>query len=130
MIHTIRQVINNDQRFRNILRGLNEIFYHQTVTSRQIENFISQRSGINLSKVFDQYLRTIKIPVLEYKIKRKVLSYRWVNCVQGFNMPVKILNEKGNFIFIHPREKMQQLKTGLTKLKVDENFYINTNQIN
>ena len=130
MIHTIRQVINNDEKFRNILRGLNKTFYHQTVTTKQIEDFISKQSGINFSKVFDQYLRTIKIPVLEYKINKGILSYRWTNCVPGFNMPVKILNEKGNLIFIHPNEKMQQLKTRLTELKVDENFYINTNQIN
>ena len=130
MIHTIRQVINNDEKFRNILRGLNKTFYHQTVTTKQIEDYISKQSGINFSKVFDQYLRTIKIPVLEYKIKNGILSYRWANVVPGFNMPVKIKNEKGNFIFIYPKEKMQQLKTGIKELKVDENFYVNTNQIN
>lgn len=130
MIHTIRQVINDDEKFRNILRGLNKTFYHQTVTTKQIEDFISKRSGINFSKVFDQYLRTIKIPTLEYKIDKGMLSYRWTNCVPGFNMPVKILNEKSSLIFIHPNEKIQQLKTTLTRLKVDENFYINTNQIN
>jgi aminopeptidase N len=130
MIHTIRQVINDDEKFRNILRGLNKTFYHQTVTTKQIEDFISKRSGINFSKVFDQYLRTIQIPTLEYKIDKGMLSYRWTNCVPGFNMPVKILNEKSSLVFIHPNEKIQQLKTRLTRLKVDENFYINTNQIN
>jgi aminopeptidase N len=130
MIHAIRQVINNDEKFRNILRGLNKTFYHQAVSSKQIEDFISKQSGIDFSKVFDQYLRTIKIPVLEYKINKGMLSYRWTNCVTGFNMPVKILNEKGTLVFIHPCEKMQQLKMKLAKLKVDENFYINTNQIN
>ncbi|MEP6927515.1 MAG: M1 family aminopeptidase, partial [Ginsengibacter sp.] len=130
MIHAIRQVINNDEKFRSILRGLNKTFYHQTVTTKQIEDFISKRSGIDFSKVFDQYLRTIKIPTLEYKINRGMLSYRWTNCVKGFNMPVKIENEKGKLMFINPKEKMQQLKISLTKLKVDENFYINTNQIN
>ena len=68
MMHTIRQVINDDEKFRNILRGLNKTFYHQTVTTKQIEDYISKQSGIDFSKVFDQYLRTIKIPVLEYKI--------------------------------------------------------------
>jgi aminopeptidase N len=129
MIHTIRQVINNDEKFRNILRGLNKTFYHQTVTTKQIEDFISKQSGINFSKVFDQYLRTTQIPVLEYKIEKGALSYRWTNCVPGFNMPVKILNEKGKLMFIYPNEKIQLLKTSIAELKVDENFYINTNQI-
>ena len=130
MIHTIRQVINNDTLFRNVLRGLNKNFYHQTVTSKQIEDYISKKSGINFSKVFDQYLRTIKIPTLEYKINKGILSYRWINVVPGFNMPVKIYNADGKLQFIYPTEKMKQLKSGMKELKVDENFYIYTNQIN
>ena len=130
MLHTIRQVINNDIIFRNILRGLNKTFYHQTVTSKQIENYISATSHIDFSKVFDQYLRTIKIPTLEYKIKNGVLTYNWGNVVSGFNMPLKIYNEKGNLQIIYPKEKPQQIRTGMKELKVDENFYILTNQIN
>jgi aminopeptidase N len=130
MLHTIRQVINNDTTFRSILRGLNKTFYHQTVTSKQIEEYISKKSKINFSKIFDQYLRTIKIPTLEYSIKNGTLSYRWTNVVPGFNMPLKIYSEKGNLQFIYPVEKIKQLKTGMKELKVDENFYIYTNQIN
>ena len=130
MLHTIRQVINNDTIFRNILRGLNKTFYHETVTSKQIEDYISKTSKIDFSKVFDQYLRTIKIPTLEYSIKDGTLSYRWTNVVPGFNMPVKIYNAKGTLMFIYPKEKMQQLKWNVAQLKVDENFYIYTNQIN
>lgn len=40
MIHTIRQVINDDEKFRQILRGLNKTFYHQTVTTKQVEDYI------------------------------------------------------------------------------------------
>ncbi len=130
MIHTIRQVINDDSLFRKILRGLNKTFYHQTVTTKQVEDYISKESQNDFSKVFDQYLRTIKIPVLEYSIKDGQVEYRWANCVQGFNMPVKILNEKGEYMFIYPKDTMQQLKTGLKEIKVDENFYIDTHQIN
>ena len=116
--------------FRNILRGLNKTFYHQTVTSKQIEDYISKKSKIDFSKVFDQYLRTIKIPTLEYSIKDGAFSYRWTNVVPGFNMPVKIYNAKGALQFIYPKEKMQQLKLNVAQLKVDEKFYIYTNQIN
>ncbi|HEV2831220.1 MAG TPA: M1 family metallopeptidase, partial [Hanamia sp.] len=38
MLHTIRQVINNDEKFRGILRGLNKTFYHQTVATKEIED--------------------------------------------------------------------------------------------
>jgi aminopeptidase N len=130
MIYTIRQVINNDSLFRDILRGLNKTFYHQTVTSKQIENYISKISKIDFSKIFDQYLRTTKIPTLEYKINNGTISYAWSNVVPGFNMPVKIYNNKGTLQFIYPTEKMKELKTGMKQLRVDEKFYIYTNQIN
>jgi aminopeptidase N len=58
MLHLIRQSINNDTLFRNILRGLNKDFYHQSVTSKQVEEYFSTKSGFDFSKVFDQYLRT------------------------------------------------------------------------
>lgn len=66
MLHTIRQIINNDDKWRSILRGMNSAFYHQTVSTKQIEDFISSEAGVDFSKVFDQYLRDVRIPTLEY----------------------------------------------------------------
>ena len=97
MLHTIRKAINDDVVFRNIMIGLNKTFYHQTVTTEQIENYISQQSRINFSKVFDQYLRTTQIPqlVLQYDTKEKILTYEWKNCIKGFNLPIHI-----NYFFL------------------------------
>jgi aminopeptidase N len=129
MLHTIRQVINDDEKFRSILRGLNKTFYHSIVTSRQIEDYISRNSGINFSKVFNQYLRTINIPVLEYKISNGILAYRWTNCVPGFDLPLKVQLTKDRYIFIHPATSTRKIKITLKELKVDPNFYIKTNQL-
>jgi len=90
MLHTIRQLINDDEKWRQILRGLNRDFYHQTVTSKQIENYLSEKSGMDLSKIFDQYLRTADIPILEYKVNEGGLEYRYTNVVDDFGMPLKI----------------------------------------
>jgi aminopeptidase N len=98
MLQTIRHVINDDEKFRRILRGLNAVFYHQQVTTKQVEEYISVQSGTDLSKVFDQYLRTVQVPVLEYyfsKNKQKVF-YRWSNCLSGFNMPLTFETAKGS----------------------------------
>ena len=93
MLHAIRHAINNDSLFRSILRGLNSTFYHQTVTTQQIESFISEKAGYNFQKVFDQYLRTIQVPHLEYTMDTTTgkLQYRWSNCVDGFNLPIVIV---------------------------------------
>jgi aminopeptidase N len=110
MLHTIRQVINNDDKFREIWRGLNKEFYHKTVTTKQIENYISEHANIDFSKVFDQYLRTTKIPVLEYKTNTTSVSFRWTNCVKGFNLPVKV--NVGKEVWIKPTEEWKTLEIG------------------
>jgi aminopeptidase N len=121
MIHTIRHIINNDEKFRGILRGLNADFYHQTVTTAQIENYISQKAGMDFSKVFEQYLRNTSIPKLDIKKEKKHIYYRYSNTIEGFKMPLKvIIDEKERFIT--PEQTWQKVKG--KKLSVDRNFYI------
>ncbi|HZF65844.1 MAG TPA: M1 family metallopeptidase [Chitinophagaceae bacterium] len=123
LIHTIRQVINDDEKFRSILRGMNKEFYHQTVTTRQVEQYISGKSGKDLSKVFDQYLRTTQIPVLELKRNKEKIEYRWTNCISNFNMPVKLSNGR----WIQPLTQWTKLKVDgndFRNIDVDPNFYI------
>jgi len=126
MIHTLRQWINNDQKFREILRGLNSEFYHQTVTTQQIEAYIAKKSGLDLTAFFNQYLRTTQIPIFEYTIDGNKISYQWSNIVDGFNMPVRI---SGSDAWLHPTAelKTETLKNGLEKnFKIDRNFYVYT----
>lgn len=129
MIHTIRQVINNDDTFRNILRGMNKDFYHQTVTGKQIEDYISKHSAIDFSKVFDQYLRTTNIPVLEYKQIVGKWNYRWSNVVKGFDMPVRIILDNGETVFIQPGESFKPLTQDVSDIRIDENFYVKSKKL-
>ena len=129
MLHTIRTLIDNDEKWRKILRGLNTKFYHKTVTTQEVEKYINQQSNIDLTKVFDQYLRTIKIPVFEYTIKNKKLTYRWNNIVNGFNMPVNILID-GTLKQLKPTENWQSQIINSEIIKVDTNFYVNSKRIN
>ncbi len=102
LLHTIRHAINNDSLFRSILMGLNTQFYHQTVTTAQVENYISLRANFGFQKVFDQYLRTTQIPVLNYRYdeKEKIFTYEWKDCVTGFNLPLHFsyLGKKYSFM--------------------------------
>lgn len=122
LLHTIRQVINNDTIFRGILRGLNKDFYHQTITTKQVEEYISQKSGKNFSKVFDQYLRDSRIPVLEISNG----SYRWTNCIEGFDLPVRLTN--GSWLSPTPTWTKLPENQQSKKLDVDSNFYIQVKQ--
>lgn len=133
MLHTIRQVVNNDVLWREILRGLNREFYHQTVDGSQIEAYISKKSGINLQKVFDQYLRDTRIPELEYRLNKKgKVTYRWTNCVEGFDMPVKVSLTPGTFEMIQPTTEWKTSRYKGSKkelLRVDEDFYVGSTKL-
>jgi aminopeptidase N len=125
MLHTLRQLIDNDKKWRSILRKMNKTFYHQTVTTAQIEDFLSSETGFNLSPFFNQYLRGIKIPTLEYKIENNTLEYRWTNVVSNFKMPLKtILNGKEKWIY--PTENWNEiiLNSNDYTFVIDENFYV------
>jgi aminopeptidase N len=123
LLHTIRQIIEDDEKWRQILRGLNSEFYHQTVTTKQIEDYINHYSWTSLTSVFDQYLRTNKIPRLDYKFKNGALHYKWSNTIEGFDMPVKItIDKKTSWFFPETKWKSTPIKSN--EILIDRNFLI------
>ncbi|HNO55025.1 MAG TPA: M1 family metallopeptidase [Chitinophagaceae bacterium] len=128
MIHTIRQIINNDSLFREILRGLNKQFYHTTTTSKEVETYISKQAGKDFSKIFEQYLRTTQIPELIIKGNKNSISYHWENCIKGFDMPVRLNN--GQWICPLEKTKSVKLTSGdFDSILPDNNFYIRVQKI-
>ncbi len=127
LLHTIRTIVGDDARWRSILRGLNETFYHQTVTTQQIEQFIIDRSGLALQPVFDQYLRDTRIPTLEYRWEDgNTLAYRWADVIEGFDMPVA-LTVAGQAYDVRPTTGWQTQETlSRGEVVVDRNYYVAT----
>ncbi|MDH2206451.1 MULTISPECIES: M1 family metallopeptidase [unclassified Empedobacter] len=130
MIHTLRTWMNNDEKFRQMLRGLNKEFYHQTVTTEQIENYIAKFSGLNLNTFFNQYLRTIKVPTLELKQSGNKVEYRYTNVVDGFAMPLRL---KDSEVTINPTTNWQTINnstiTRAIDVTINPNYYIDTHII-
>ena len=129
VLHTLRQIANDDEKWRMILRGLNKKFYHQTVESKQIEDYISLNIGFDLSTFFNQYLRDIRIPNFEYRIEDGVLTYRWVNVIEKFTMPleIEVLEKK---IILYPETTKKSIKINSDKIKINRNYYVNSVKIN
>jgi len=128
MLHTLRQLVEDDDKWRQMLRGLNKEFYHQTVTSAQIEDYLSEMSGKDLSAFFNQYLRTTMIPKLEYKMEDGSITYRYVNIVKDFDMPIRIFVD-GLEKWLFPSAEWKTEELDGTKVIVDKNFYIETQKI-
>ncbi|UII23110.1 M1 family metallopeptidase [Fulvivirga ligni] len=127
MLHTLRQLFNDDNKWRSALRGMNEKYYHATVTTEEIENYLSEQLGKDLKPFFDQYLRTVEIPILQYRLMGNTLLCKWSNTVEDFNMPVKL--------YVNGKETWVEAETHWTpttnipenaEIKVDKNFYIAT----
>jgi aminopeptidase N len=131
MLHTIRQIVDNDEKWRGILRGAQKTFRHQTIMGSQLEDYISKESGVNLSKLFDEYLRTTMIPLFEYKTDGTTLSYHWANVVPGFDMPLRIALGGGGYTRVTPTEAWQtmQLPAPNASVRVDENFYVDVKNL-
>jgi len=130
ILHTLRQLIADDQKWRAILQGLNKDFYHQTVTSHQVETYISEKSGIHLTQFWEQYLRTTMIPNLQYTIQENQLRYRYIDIIKGFDMPVQV-KINGVLNWIQPTGAWKTLENNgkIKTLDVQQDFLINSSLI-
>ena len=127
ILHTLRQITNDDEKWRQVLRGLNREFYHQTVTTTQVENYISKKMKMDLKPFFDQYLRDVRIPVLEHYMDNEKLFFKWNNVIDGFNMPLKIILKSGNKI-IYPTKQWKSIKIK-DSFKIDNNYYVDSKNV-
>lgn len=112
MLHMLRTLTDNDALWWSIIRGIQKDFGMQTVTTQQIEQYISRKAGKDFSKVFDQYLRHADLPKLEYRLREEnggvQFEYRWVADVEGFNMPLRYANADGAWVWCTPGAEWQQ----------------------
>ncbi|GMQ23823.1 M1 family metallopeptidase [Algoriphagus sp. oki45] len=125
LLNMLREILNDDEKWRQILRGLNQEYYHQTVTTQQVESYISQVFGMDLKPVFDQYLRDFRIPVLEYYYSDdQILNYRWISCLPSFTMPVD-LEIGGEKVRIQPKASWSKIQVkDVGDLTVDLDYYM------
>ncbi|GAB3589845.1 M1 family metallopeptidase [Hymenobacter daeguensis] len=129
MLNTLRTVLNDDAKWRQLLRGLSGTFYHQTVTGQQVMDYFNRESGRDFTRIFDQYLRHRNIPTLEIRFEDGKMLARWVADVDKFDMPVRVRLKGGEYQFIRPTTRFAEIKelAGATRenLEVDTfNYYI------
>ena len=124
MLHMIRNVLDNDEKWRSILRGLNQTFRHSTVTTEEIENYVSEQAKIDFSTVFEQYLRHTKIPAFAYSRTASTVHYHFKDVVDGFTVRTKAIVD-GKPVWITPTtvQQMLELPTADSTFAIDRNFY-------
>jgi aminopeptidase N len=130
MLNTIRHLLNDDDKWWKILFKYSETYRHQIIDGQTTITFFNRETGMDLTKVFNQYLRYATIPRLQYRINKNHLEYQWIAMVEDFDMPVDI-KIKGEKIRIQPTTSWKTSKYKLKNLDEVEvltnDFFINVN---
>jgi aminopeptidase N len=115
-LHTLRSVIDNDTRWWKLIYDYSTHFKYRNIMTEDVVKFFNQKTGKNLTPIFDQYLRQAALPVLELRFQENEgsVSYRWKAGIKEFAMPVKV-GSKTNWQVIQPTTEWQTMKTGLKK---------------
>src|SRR5215831_11189788 len=115
-LNTLRSVINDDARWWALLKEFYQHFKYQTIMTEDIVSWFNQKTKMNLTPVFNQYLRHTAIPVLELRFDDASgsVSYRWKADEAGFAMPVRA-GTKEHWQIIQPTLEWQTIKTPLKK---------------
>jgi aminopeptidase N len=132
MLHTIRQVVNDDAKWRRVLRGLGATFRHRVVTGAEVQGYMSRELGVDLAPVFAQYLTTTRLPVLEWAVTGSTLAYRWADVVPGFAMPVEVTLADSGFARLRPTERWQRTPLRLRDPRhftVHPDYFVRTREV-
>ncbi len=128
LLNTLRHVINNDDLWWKLLLNYSNTFRHKIIDTATVINFFNNESGMDLTSIFNQYLRYITIPELFIRINKNKLEYRWNASESNFNMPID-LKVNGKQIRIQPTLKSQISNIKIKSLEEVEvltnDFYIN-----
>lgn len=135
MLNTLRSVVNNDKRWFAVIHGFYQHFKYQNIMTGDVVAYFDRATGMNLTPIFDQYLRHASIPtlVLKFDAPRGTVAYRWKADVPDFAMPVRV-GSKGNWTIVHPlTTRWQTMKTRLDQATFGADtdlYYVNVNKIN
>jgi aminopeptidase N len=130
-LNTLRSVVDDDKKWWQLLRGFFQTFKYKSIMTEDVVAYFNRETGMNLTPVFDQYLRHAALPVLELKFDETAgtVAYRWRADANGFAMPVRV-GAKGNWRVIRPTAEWQTMKTPLKKGEFSaatDLYYVNVN---
>jgi aminopeptidase N len=114
MINTLRSVVDNDAKWFELIHGFYQEFKYRNILTEDAVSYFNTHTGMDLTPIFDQYLRHVAIPTLELKFAPGEVSYRWKVDVNNFAMPVKA-GDPDKWEILHPTEEWQTMKTPLDK---------------
>jgi aminopeptidase N len=131
-LNTLRSIVNDDRKWWALLKDFYQHFKYQTIMTEDIIAYFNSKTGMNLTPVFNQYLRHTMIPTLELKFDEAngAVQYRWKTDEQNFKMPVRV-GMKDHWQIINATNDWQTLKTPIKKDGFDvatDLYYVNVSK--
>lgn len=129
-LNTLRHIVNDDTKWWKMLLTYSEKFRHKIIDTETVVNFFNTETGMNLTPVFNQYLRHAAIPAFEYRIRKGKLQFRWKTDESKFAMPVDV-NIKNKKTRIYPTTEWTTSKFNIDSRQdvevLTNDFYITVN---
>ncbi|MGC0773119.1 MAG: M1 family metallopeptidase [Candidatus Acidiferrum sp.] len=131
-LNTLRSTVNDDPRWWKLIHDFYQHFKYKNIMTEDVVQFFNQRTGMNLTPIFNQYLRHTAIPTLELKFDEAAgtVSYRWKVDESGFAMPVRV-GKRESWQIIEATTEWQTMKTPLSKDQFDvatDLYYVNVDK--
>ena len=107
-LHTLRNVVNDDERWWRVLRQFFQTFKYQNILTEDVVAFFNRALGRELTPMFDQYLRRAELPTLEvaFNEKESTIAYRWRASEREFAMPIRA-GTRGAWVTLQPTTDWQ-----------------------
>lgn len=126
MLNTLRHIIHNDDLWWKIILDYSTTFKHKIIDTETVVAFFNKESNLNLTPVFNQYLRYTKIPELLIRKTNSNLEFKWNANEPNFNMPID-LDVNGKEVRMYPTlewQLMGDLKPNDEVKVLTNNFYV------
>jgi aminopeptidase N len=116
MLNTLRSVVDDDAKWWTLLYGFYQRFKYQNIATEDVVSYFNQQTGMNLTPIFDQYLRHPQIPRLELLFGKEpdTILYKWSADEESFAMPVRV-GTPDHWQIITPTTQWQWMQSPLTK---------------
>ncbi len=132
-INTLRSVVDDDKKWFALLHDFFQHFKYKNIMTEDVVQYFNEKTGKNLTPIFDEYLRHVPLPVLELKFDDAAgqVSYRWKADETAFAMPVRV-GTKDHWEIVQPTTEWKTMKTPLKKDEFQvatDLYYVNVSKL-
>jgi aminopeptidase N len=115
LLNTLKNILKDDKRWWEILLKYSETYRHKIIDTETVIDFFNAEFKMDLTSIFNQYLRYKDIPELVLQKSGDSFSYFWNTSEPNFKMPVDVRIGK-DIIRLNASNEIQKSEIPIKKL--------------